>query len=189
MVHPELGRLLKEAFQKYNLEVRGVLPNLKSKFYRLNFDLYNNRVTVWYGPEQEKLFTMVIDPYRVVEKLYYIDKDITEERFPPEIFLRMIYRSYRQFAQHIGDRVKIIDIFNTISHRYYKRYHFSYDLYRLFTKHRKYILEDEGVRMHLAIATRAFTQRRSDFLWIPSDERGEGSYFSHIYFEMILPKK
>jgi hypothetical protein len=56
----------------------------------------------------------------------------------------------------------------------YGRADFSYDLYRL---------REVDSRPFLTIASRQQTQKRSDFLWIPSREDvEEGSYFAKIDF-------
>ncbi len=193
-----LGLRLKEAFQKYNLEWEGVLPDIRIKFYKLHFDLDGNKVDVWYGPKQEKLFSMRLLPEKIAQKLYDVDTQITKKRFDDKSFLSYLWKSYKLAAfsnhQNIGDPVKISHVllyFATLiqnkkfqidpvksNYSDYGRVFFSYDLYRL--KERR--LEEENMELELKIATRAYTERREDFLWVPSNEKGDGSYFSHVVF-------
>ncbi|MEM0203191.1 MAG: hypothetical protein QXO16_04320 [Archaeoglobaceae archaeon] len=193
-----LGLRLKEAFEKYNFEWRGTLPNIRIKFYRLHFDLDNNKVDVWYGPEQERLFSMQLLPEKIAKKLHDIDTQITKKRFEDRTFLFYLWKAYKLAVcsnnQNIGDPVKISNVLlyfavlsqnkkfqiDPIKTNYsdYGRIFFSYDLYRL--KERR--LEGENMELELKIATRAYTERREDFLWIPSNEEGDGNYFSHVVF-------
>jgi len=45
--------------------------------------------------------------------------------------------------------------------------------------------EIENLELNLVTATRAYTRKRSDFLWVPSNERGDGVYISHIKFREV----
>ncbi len=65
------------------------------------------------------------------------------------------------------------------SYKEYGRVFFSYDLYRL--KERAV----DGHELSLVTATRAYTRRRAGFIWIPSSERGDGTYISHVRFREV----
>jgi hypothetical protein len=43
----------------------------------------------------------------------------------------------------------------------------------------------ENHEINMITATRAFTARRADFLWIPSNDKGDGNYISHIKFREL----
>ena len=60
------------------------------------------------------------------------------------------------------------------------------------TKKISLVTEDEKLKrkignyeMSLVIATRAYTRRKSDFLWVPSNEKGDGTYISHLKFREV----
>ena len=61
----------------------------------------------------------------------------------------------------------------------YTRFLFSYDLYKL--KKRRV----QNNELTLIIATRAYTKKYSDFIWVPTNEKGDGNYISHIKFREI----
>ena len=62
------------------------------------------------------------------------------------------------------------------NYKTYSRADFSFDLYRL-KKPNENILRDH---VQLSVAIRAYTTRRDQFLWIPGDNQGNGSAYSHI---------
>ncbi|AGB05086.1 hypothetical protein AciM339_1224 [Aciduliprofundum sp. MAR08-339] len=193
------GQKLEEDMRKMGFELRGHYPLLKVSFYTLEVDLENFKVLIWYGPQQEKLATCKLAPEEVVKKLSTIHKKLTQRHFNDNEFLSKVYEAYRISAyrqnKKIGDQIPISDILfeyafliqdkkfkiNPTKNNYkeYGRVFFSYDLYRL--KERR--LND--MELNLITATRAYTRKKSDFLWIPSNEKGDGNYISHIKFREV----
>jgi len=187
-----LEKLLKER----KFELRGTLPVLKTGLFSFKIDFDNPTVSIWYGPEQEKVATCKLDYKILAETLDRYYNFIISREFEENKFLKSIYQAYRitifKKERNAGDQVPIIDllldyIFNIQSNRYkanprrefytdYPRYLFSYDLYRL--RKRKY----QNYELTLIIATRAYTKKQSDFLWIPTNDKGDGNYISHIKF-------
>ena len=193
------GQNLENELRKVGFELRGHYPLLKVSFYTLEVDLESFKVLIWYGPQQEKLETCKLIPEEIIKKLRVIQNKITQRHFNDNEFLSKVYEAYRisvyRQNKKLGDQISISDILleyvfliqdkkfraNPTKYNYkeYGRVFFSYDLYRL--KKRK--LGDK--ELSLITATRAYTRRKSDFLWIPSNEKGDGSYISHIKFREV----
>jgi len=193
------GQNLENELRKVGFELRGHYPLFKVSFYTLKVDLENFKVSIWYGTEQEKLETCKSVPEDIAKKLKIIHDKITQRHFNDNEFLSKVYEAYKSSVyrqnKKLGDQISISDILfeyafliqnkkfrtNPIKDNYkeYGRVLFSYDLYRL--KERR--LNDR--ELNLITATRAYTRRKSDFLWIPSNERGDGSYISHIKFREV----
>jgi len=190
------GQKLENELREGGFELRGHYPLLKVSFYTLEVDLENFKVLIWYGPQQEKLEICKLIPEEIVKKLRVIRDKITQRHFDDNEFLSKVYEAYKisvyRQNKKSGDQISISDILfeyafliqdkkfrtNPLKDNYkeYGRVLFSYDLYRL----RERRLNDR--ELSLITATRAYTRRKSDFLWIPSNERGDGSYISHIKF-------
>lgn len=193
------GQKLENELRKVGFELRGHYPLLKVSFYTLEVDLENFKVLIWYGPQQEKLDTCKLVPEEVVKKLNTIHRKLTQRHFNDGEFLSKVYEAYRisvyRQNKKIGDQIPISDILfkhvfliqdkkfkvNPIKNNYkeYGRVFFSYDLYRL----KERVLND--MELNLITATRAYTRKKSDFLWIPSNEKGDGNYISHIKFREV----
>jgi hypothetical protein len=193
------GQRLEDVLEQVDFELSGNYPLLKVLFYTLEVKLYNNNVTIWYGPQQERLDNCKPIPEVVAKKLQASHKKITMRNFDDETFLLHLYEAYKATAHRsektIGDSMPVSDIIleyalltqnknfkiNPVksSYREYGRVFFSYDLYRLNQR----TVEDHV--LSLVTATRAYTRRRSGFLWIPSNERGDGTYISHIKFRDV----
>lgn len=198
-VKKTFGQNLEYELGKIGFELRGHYPLLKISFYTLKVDLENFKVSIWYGPEQEKLGTCELVPESIVKKLKSIHDKITQRHFNDKDFLSKVYEAYRvslyRKNKELGAPIPISDILfeyvfliqdkkfktNPIKNSYkgYGRVFFSYDLYRL--KERRL----NNVELNLITATRAYTRRKSDFLWIPSNEKGDGNYISHIKFREV----
>jgi hypothetical protein len=193
------GQRLEQALQQLGFELKGHYPTLKVSFYTLKMDLDINTVEIWYGPEQEKLDSSKLIPETIVQKLKNAHAQITQRKFDDKTFLSRLYDAYRVAVYckdgKIGDAAPISDVLSNLAfliqnrrfkmnplkenYREYGRVFFSYDLYRL--KERRI----GNLELGLVTATRAYTRKRSGFLWIPSNERGDGSYISHIKFREI----
>lgn len=190
------GQKFKYALKQVDSELDGNYPLFKVLFYTLDVNLDNSNAIIWYGPQQERLDTCKRIPEVIVQKLVDNHAKITQRDFDDKTFLSNLYEAYRltscQNGKEIGDSLPILDVllaytfliqnkkFKTDpvkrSYTEYGRVFFSYDLYRL--KERNI----ENRELGLVTAIRAYTRRRSDFLWMPYSERGDGTYISHITF-------
>lgn len=179
------GKNLEKELEQMGLTLGGHYPLLKVSFYAIETDFEERKATLWYGPQQEKLGECGTVASEVVAMLKTWHDEI-ERPIDDELFLQTLYDVYTMFAARTGDPVAIDDILSEYaSRKTYKtkkdaRIHFSYDLFRLKKR------EIDNLQLSLTIATRAYTRRRKDFIWSPTDERGGGMYISHIKFRKIL---
>jgi len=173
---------LEKELKKIGFNLEGHYPTLKTMFYTLDVDFEHDKIGIWYGPEQEKLTTCKLSASDVVSKLRRWHETITEHVFTDDAFIRDLYAVVGD-----PDRVAIPDLVSGYITRIGSmskktaRTSLSYDLYRLKTR----VVDDR--ELSLVTATRAYTRRKSDFLWIPMDDRGHGMYISHIRFRLIHP--
>lgn len=177
------GKELERELSKIGFDLGGHYPLLETMFYTLDVDFDSPKVGIWYGPEQEKIASCKLSASDVVMKLHRHHKMITEHDFTDETFIRTLHGI-------VGEKSSIPDIITEyaaqtpygIKTKKTIRTFLSYDLYRLKTR----IVGD--MELSLVAATRAYTQRKADFLWIPTNEHGQGMYISHIRFRKIHPR-
>ncbi len=183
------GKELEEELKQIGFRLEGHYPLLKSSFYTLEVDFDRSTVTIWFGPQQEKLKVCNLSPKTVAQKLVELHNLITKREFVEETFLCNLYKACETVAnkgkKKLEEPLPITSVLleytnlvqnNQVKKNYtrYGRVFFSYDIYRL--KERK-MNEHE---LELITATRAYTRRKKDFLWVPTNEKGSGTYVSHI---------
>ena len=182
-IRTTFGRELERELKKIGFDLEGHYPLLKTMFYVLDVDFDGNKVGIWYGPEQEKLASRKLSALDVVKELQKQHKRITEHGFTDETFIRTLHSVVGDFAS-IPDIVSEYAARNIYGTKTKKtiRIFMSYDLYRLKTR------TVDDIELSLVTATRAYTQRKSDFIWIPTNTRGRGMYISHVRFRKIHPR-
>ncbi|MEW6047351.1 MAG: hypothetical protein AB1609_12870 [Bacillota bacterium] len=194
------GRELEAALAEKGFPLRGQYPELKSGLFTLQLDFVRGKATVWYGPKQERLEECPLRPADMASRLEGIMKRLGSGIPEPE-FLGKLREAYaRQVSAADAKGVPITAILGEVAHlvqdarfhqdprkelyRSYGRADFSYDLFRL-TRFLRVSPSDTHLR--LAVATREYTKRRQDFLWVPDDESGRGTAYSHLRFEGEMP--
>lgn len=175
----QFGAEIEKELAKIGLDLKGHYPLLKTGVYTLNVDLDQTKVGIWYGPETEKLASCKLYAEDVARKLAELNEKITARRFDDEAFFQILHDAAGD-KDHISipDLVTYLadhDVYGTKTKKTIRTF-LSYDLYRL----SKRTVDD--IEISLVTATRAYTQRKSDFLWIPP-----GMYISHIKFRKIHP--
>ncbi len=187
-IKQKFGKELEEELGKIGFDLRGHYPLLKTMFYTLDVNFSSSKVVIWYGPEQEKLASCKLSALDVVAKLREWHTTITGHGFTDETFIRTLYDACTPCMDH--DRSAIPDIVSEYAAKVLYRTKtkktirtlLSYDLYRLKTR----IID--GMELSLVTATRAHTQRRADFIWVPTNTTGSGMYVSHVRFRRIQPR-
>jgi hypothetical protein len=173
------GAEIEKELAKIGFDLKGHYPLLKTGIYMLNVDLDQTKVGIWYGPEQEKLATCKLYAEDVARKLAELNEKITARRFDDEAFLQILHKATGgQDHITIPDLVTYLadhDVYGTKTKKTIRTF-LSYDLYRL----SKRTVDD--IEISLVTATRAYTQRKSDFLWVPPS-----MYISRIKFRKIHP--
>lgn len=176
--------------------MNGNYSRLEVLLYTLDVDLDNLKVIIWFGNKQEKVVTCNLNPEEVTKKLLLAYNKMKKVYLSDEDFISKLYRAYNYVALKknvkIGNKVRLTDVMDEFvfllqgrnfllnpsksNFKGYDRIQFAYDLYRLSTR------EFEGKTLNLITASRAYTKSRMDFIWIPSNESGNGDFISHISF-------
>lgn len=192
----ELERILKEQ----GLSLTGNYPELKTWLFTIELDFAHGEATLWYGPKQERLSRCRLLPQLVAQEVNKQRKQLGSNLVKGDIlpWLSQAYERARLMAGAKGDEVPINEVLTEMAfllqdnrfrrdphrdnYRSYRRADFSYDLFRA------RIGQTEqatlfGKRLRLITATRALTRRRQGFLWVPDDETGKGTVYSHLKFE------
>jgi len=192
----QFGVELENELGKLGLSLSGQYPELKAGLFTIQLDFDQWKVTLWYGPKQERLAQ---HPFSVRKITSQIEKQKQKlgSQLPEEQLLERLREAYhRASGMKHGGPVPIIKVLAEMSYllqssrflqdprrenyRSYSRADFSYDLFRI-RKFQSNTLFTS--KLHLTVATRAHTRRRSDFLWVPDDENGRGTTYSHMQIE------
>ena len=169
-------------------KLRGQYPKLTAGLFTFALDFQRGRCKIWYGPEQELLDECVLDADKV-DSAVRQQRDHLGSGLEPSVFLSMLQRAYHhaqlesaaaplpllRLLPFLALEVQSPKFKEDPRKEHYKQYtraDFSYDLYQLNKI-------TSGVR--LTIATRMQTNRRGDFLWVPTREDvGSGNYFASV---------
>ena len=200
VVRRRFGAELERLLRPEGMTLSGQLPALKAGIFTIEPDFEAGRVTLWYGPKQERIETVSsLSPKDVLKLIKQQHKSLTSRPLDQEKFLGQLHAAYlgalRRIEKPDGEQVPIISAlvehsFHVQSSRFhidprrdnfrsYGRMEFSYDLHRL---RQRRLIDRELI---LTTATRAYSSRRRDFLWIPNDSQGGGSTYSHILFKEV----
>jgi len=193
----EFGRKLQALLDTKGFKLENRYPNLRVGLYTINIDFLKGTATILFGHEALK-GKISLSPGDIAEALERIEKGLNRS-FEPQRFVDLVFEAYRRVCRirdlPLGERVPIMEVlqqFVLLSQpqafkvnpakehfRGYGRVNFGYDLYRL----RKSGVKTSGDRvLGLVTATFDATKKRENFLWVPDDERGNGTTYSLLYF-------
>lgn len=191
----DFSKRLNEGLQKNGMDLHGNLPVLYSGFYRIKVDFIAKKVDIMFGPE--KIGGCALSPEEIVTKLQKIDGELKKNSVPEGEFIDKLFWGWRRASLLLQkERVLITTVLTELAlllqkkqfyenpsrrnYKEYPRYQFAYDIYRL---RKKDIKEIEGKELHLIASTFDATRKRIDYIWIPTDKRGEGVNYSYITFK------
>lgn len=186
----KIGSELSKELGKNGLSLSGHLPELKVGLFVLEIDFDRWITKIWYGPKQENLTKCMLSVKEIAQQIIKQKQEIGS-KLDFEEFLEKLQKAYILSGGSVrGTPVSIIEVQKRLSdilkensasqNRIYTRADFSYDLFKLL-RHKQSNLAT--VQVQLKVATRQFTRRRSDFLWVPDDEFGNGTTYSHLSVE------
>lgn len=198
-VKRNFGVALENMLKEKGLELKGQYPELKTGFFTIEVDFDKAQANIWYGPKQELMAKARLTPAEVARQLERVEKTLVGRSLNEETFLKRLYESYLRTLSRVGrkegEHAPILQVladyvFLEQDKRFYtdpKKEHFkgygraffSYDLYRL---HQRKLL---GKELSLVVATRASTIRRESFLWVPTDDKGNGTVYAYLYFREV----
>ena len=195
------GSGLERELKQKGFLLSGQYPNLKAGLFTLELDFDREQVVIWYGPKQERLLQCQPDAREVANSVEKVSRQLGTHLDKTE-FLQRLRNAYSCVAdRQSGESAPIIDVLTELAYllqstrffqdprqenyQGYGRADFSYDLFLL----RQSLLSSaraEGhcvdKRLDLIVATRTHTRRRRDFLWVPDNESGRGTTYSHLQF-------
>ena len=171
----------------------GQYPDLQSGIFTLELNFDAGKTKLWYGPKQELLdqFTLSVeDIVRGIEKARHgLGSGLGREEF----LAKITQAFYRVIDKKMGDTAPIINVLSEVAlllqsqkfqsdprrehYKTYSRADFSFDLYQI--RHSDSQFKTE-ITPQLVVATRTHTSNRQNFIWIPDDETGRGTTYSHI---------
>lgn len=194
----QFGKHLKELLQKDGKKVRGQYPLLRIGLFTLRLNFEFGEATLYFGPEVEKLRSKIpIQPTMVYEMVKKYDDALHATKSTPEDILKTLHEAYcRKLTlenKTFGEKILITEVLSEFillkqskrfyidpqkSHfREYSRAQLSYLLYRL----KKSTVQEKDMKLY--VATFDATVDKMHSIWIPENEEGEGTYYSHISFE------
>ncbi len=191
-IRKQFGGELENELKRLGLSLLGQYPELKAGLFTIELDFDQWKATLWYGPKQERLMRLPLSVSKVASQLETEKQKLGSALSEEKLLEKMREAYYRSSGMKHGEPAPIIKVLAELSfllqdsrffhdprrenYRSYSRADFSYDLFRI----RKISLE-----LHLTVATRAHTRRRADFLWVPNDENGKGTTYSHLQFREV----
>jgi len=197
--HQLFGAKLEKELQGQGLSLSGHYPELRSGLFTIELDFEKWCAMLWYGPKQERLTQCALSPIEVAKVTDDLRKQLGSQ-LSGEVFLQRLQNAYQRVliitGSKDGDPAPIIKVLSELAHllqeprfhqdpkrehyKGYSRADFSYDLFRV---HQSEPSDLFHRKLRLVVATRALTRRRQDFLWVPDDETGKGTVYSHLQFE------
>lgn len=193
------GVSLEGLLKEQGFELKGQYPELRAGFYGIEVDFDKAQAGIWYGPKQELMGKARLSPSEVAKQVERTHKALTNRSLNEEGFLKRLHEAYLRSLSKMGRKegehapilqVLVEYVFLEQDRRFYtdpRREHFkgygraffSYDLYRL--RQRRLL----GRELSLVVATRANTVRRGSFLWVPTDDRGNGTVYAYLHFREV----
>ena len=184
-----LGTELARELEPMGIKLSGQAPELRAGIFTVELLTGSNRVKVWYGPRQEMLAEAPVDAMKISQLIEKSAKTLGSGLEPEEL-KAMIAEAIRAesllSARPEADAAPIIGVLAQLQlvmqssgfkadpsakkYHAYTRADFSYDLFS----------KGHSLGAKLVVATQAKTKKRTDFLWVPKSEEGQGTMFSHI---------
>jgi hypothetical protein len=189
-----LGSDLERPLAELGLTLSGQYPTLKAGLFTIETDFDHFKAIIWYGPRQERLAQCPLTARRIVEQVAQSKANLGSGLPSQEITEKIRDAYYEVAGAKRGEPAAIGDVLATLAKvfetgmssrstpRTYTRADFSYDLFRIRQSGAKSLQQS---RLHLTVATRVHTKRRSGFLWVPEDETGRGTTYSHLRWEEL----
>lgn len=176
------------------LKLEGQLPKLRVGFYFLDIDFEKNTCRISYGQDKEPIDKLEIDAHKISNFIEDHKSKLRKSYSDVVSFTNQLEKAYSSVLKKTNSRsngkAPIIEVMLELSilkqkgsflidpvkrnFQNYGRIQFSYDLYRLLLN------PSEKIRIKLSTATRAHARDRGKYLWVPKNEQGAGSIYSHI---------
>ncbi len=191
-----IGAELDIQLKKLGITLSGHYPEFRAGLFTIELDFDKWRAVIWYGSKQERLSECPLSTSTIVKQIEKVKKELGSG-LKEEDLLKKLSEAYKHVAgvEKKGEYVPIIKVLTELAfllqnshfhqdprrenYESYSRADFSYDLFRI---HRYQL---SPLKIQLKVATREYTRQRTDFLWIPDDENGRGTTYSHLLVEEV----
>jgi hypothetical protein len=193
------GRDLAAALAPLGLDLAGQYPTFRAGVLTLEVDADRDRATLSYGPDEVARERPV--PAALATAVAVFRRDVQEAPFDEAAFLRSLQSAWRRALRNAEKpaaepRVPVLDVLlelnlvvqgeafradpSSRTFRPLTRHAFSWALHRL---RRGRALSVEGRRLVLHTAVYDDTRARRDYLWVPDDDRGNGTRVARLSFQ------
>lgn len=196
----KFGQELKKLLENDDKQMRGQYPLLRVGFYTLKLDFEFGNAILYFGQEVEKLKSKIpLQPETIFKTIKKYDDALRKVKFNPEEIFKDIYQAYKNrltlMNKSFGEKLLLTEVLGEFvilkqsknffidpkreNYKEYSRVTLSYLLYLL----KESNLYQRGMRLH--VATFDATVNKLHSLWIPDNDKGNGTYYSYISFEKI----
>ncbi len=193
----EFGRKLEKELKLKGFGLRGQFPTLYTKFYTIKIDFQTGKGTISFGPETLKT-GIKLKPEELALSIEQIDNELKQDVLEQEELLKKIYEAWERtncrdrpsglslpIIEVLGQLVFLIQpkkfFIDPIKRHFieYSRAKFGYDLYRLKETNTTKI---NGKELSLITATFDATSKKEGYIWVPINEKGDGTTYSYLSF-------
>lgn len=193
----EFGRELEKELKSKGFGLRGQFPTLYTNFYTIKTDFQTGKAVVSFGPETLKT-GIKLKPEELALSIEQIDNELKHNILEQEELLKKIYGAWERtncrnrpsglstpIIEVLGQLVFLIQpkkfFINPVRRNFieYSRAKFGYDLYRLKETNATKI---NGKELSLITATFDATAKKEGYIWVPINERGDGTTYSYMSF-------
>lgn len=200
------GRAVQERLEKEGIALTGQLPILRAGYFTLTINFELGTASLFWGPEIATVKSRLpLIPEHIAAAMTHFLARLGKKDFDPEGFARKLFLAYRRHAMFNalapGTKVFLVDLLGELAiitqsegfrvdpaqerFREYSRVRFGFDLYRLRASESTTV---ENHRLKLSVATFDATTEKKRSLWVPDNDRGDGTYYSYISFEPMQLK-
>jgi len=194
----QFGQKLHKLFKEKGIEIKGQYPLLRVGMFTLKLDFEFGQVTLFFGPEIDRVKSgIAIHPQVVFKTVLDQDKALRSMDRTPEEYLIDLYHAYMRVLQlhkqSFGERTLITEVLREFIVMQQSRKFFMDPQkvhYREFSRNKLafilYQIKQAGASergLHFHVATFDATTNKLQSFWIPENEQGEGTHYSMVSFE------
>lgn len=194
----KFGKEFTALFSKEGKKIKGQYPIIRVGFYTLKMNFQFGEAVLFFGPEIEKIKSKIpLEPSTIFETIKKYDDELRTIKSTPEEIFKGLYKAYSRRLKlnnkSFGEKLLITEVLNEFvilkqsakflidpqkaNFHEYSRVKLSYLIYCL----KKSNLLEKGLRLH--VATFDATVDKMHSFWVPENEDGEGTHYSHISFQ------
>ncbi len=190
----DFSQKLEELLKENGMHLHGQLPVLYTSFYRIEADYYQGKALLFFGPE--KIGGCTLSSEEITKTIIKINKELSNNSIKEDELIQKLFKAWRNATLiQQRERIPITTVLIQLAillqrrqfyqnpsksnYRNYSRFQFAYDLYRIGKKGVKQI---QGKELHLVASTFDATRKKIDYIWIPTNESGDGVNYSYLTF-------